>query len=272
MATNPIKKEREFLETNIEKQTLHQHHIDTDTSTPAFDTSKFSKIFTSPTEKFVTALGNNYVQSFITSGNISNGFAVVSDKRVYFKGTAYYREGKKLKKRNEERIIDLQDVTGTGYTLCKQLGFLLTFIISTIIAVLAIVIVVVLESEDLLFIAGACLLTGLAFLFMYFTNLMNLFEISSSGAVICFDTSWYNKEEIDDFQKHLRLAKDNYIANNPVKTVSEQQFTPQQPSYIIQQNTSSMDDLTSAAKLYKEGLLTEAEFKEIKANILSKKG
>ncbi len=50
---------------------------------------RFKRFFVSPKEKLVTTLGNTYIQNFLSDGSISQGFAVVSDKRMYFQGTTY---------------------------------------------------------------------------------------------------------------------------------------------------------------------------------------
>ena len=50
---------------------------------------KLTKLFVSPDEKVVAVLGDSYFQNFIHDRSIKKGFAVVSDKRVYFKGKLY---------------------------------------------------------------------------------------------------------------------------------------------------------------------------------------
>jgi hypothetical protein len=67
------------------------------------------------------------------------GFAVISNKRVYFKGKCYYKEDGKLKKSFEERTADLKDVTGTGYTRVHPTHLLITAIVSLVVAIALIV-------------------------------------------------------------------------------------------------------------------------------------
>lgn len=54
--------------------------------------------FVEPSETMVAELGHNYVQNYISTGTISNGFAVVTQKRVYFKGKCYSNINGKWKK------------------------------------------------------------------------------------------------------------------------------------------------------------------------------
>lgn len=90
------------------------------------------EILVDPSEKFVSVLGNNYVQSFLNTGYIGNGFAVLTDRRVYFKGTCLYKQGKKYVKRNEERILDIENVTGSGFEEINPFGYLIAAIILTL--------------------------------------------------------------------------------------------------------------------------------------------
>jgi len=98
--------------------------------------TKFNKIFASPAEKFVCTLGNSFAENFLASGSLKNGFAVLSDKRVYFKGICYISEGKKFIKRHEERIVDVKDVTGTGFIHTKSILLLVIAIIFSILPIL----------------------------------------------------------------------------------------------------------------------------------------
>ena len=77
-------------------------------------TDKFKHFFMNPKEQFVCALGNGYIQNFLANGYVGNGFAVVSDKRVYFNGKTYEVHNSRLKATSESRTVDLKDVTGTG--------------------------------------------------------------------------------------------------------------------------------------------------------------
>ncbi len=72
-------------------------------------------MFVSPDEQTVAVLGNSMAQTFLATGDLSSSFAVLSDKRVYFHGKAFVRNGKRFYVRKEKRIVDVQDVTGTGF-------------------------------------------------------------------------------------------------------------------------------------------------------------
>ena len=96
--------------------------------------NKFSQLFASPAEKFICVLGNSYTENFLANGTLSTGFAVLSDKRVYFKGVCFSRDGGGgWAKTQEERIVDIKDVTGTGFIHGKSLSLLLCAIFFSIL-------------------------------------------------------------------------------------------------------------------------------------------
>ncbi len=95
-----------------------------------------SKIFVSMKEKYICSLGNTYFQSFIANGTLSTGFAVLSDKRVYFKGKIYnLTQGKKWFMTNESKSVDLKDVTGTSVQEINNIGLLVCGVVFFVLAV-----------------------------------------------------------------------------------------------------------------------------------------
>ena len=75
------------------------------------DINKFSQYFVNKDETYISSLGN--------------GFAVISNKRVYFKGNCFSGSGKSLVKTDEERTVDVKDITGSGFLYRRYLGILL---------------------------------------------------------------------------------------------------------------------------------------------------
>ena len=98
--------------------------------------TKLSKSFVSPDEKYIASLGNGYIMNYLTNNSINKGFTFITDKRVYFKGSCLSGTGKKLVKTDEERTIDVKNITGSGFTYHRYWGVLLmlAFTIITLIA------------------------------------------------------------------------------------------------------------------------------------------
>ncbi len=89
------------------------------------DINKFSQYFVNKDETYVSSLGNGYLMNFLASGNLRRGFAVISNKRVYFRGSCFSGSGKLLVKTDEERTVDVKDITGSGFLYRRYIGILL---------------------------------------------------------------------------------------------------------------------------------------------------
>ena len=81
-----------------------------------------NNLFFSPDEREVAVLGSSFLMNYISAGNISNGSCVLSDKRVYFKGKCYSREGGRLIKTAEESTVDIKDITASGFSYSSKAG------------------------------------------------------------------------------------------------------------------------------------------------------
>ena len=122
-----IKKDTEVQERHLEEQHIRQ----------------LSASFISQNEKFITSLGNGYIVNYLTEKSLSNGFAFITDKRVYFKGSCLSGTGKKFTKTDEERTVDIKEITGSGFTYRKKVGLLYAAIGSLIILIVALFILAV---------------------------------------------------------------------------------------------------------------------------------
>lgn len=222
-------------------------------------------IFLNSKERFVCSLGNNYLQNFLAGGGLQKGFAVLSDKRVYFKGDCFVRSGKRFSKSTEERVVDVKDITGSGFISTNPIWALIVsiyFIVNTFIALLISIpsISLFANSEDLgimfLPVLFGVVISGI-FYYIYISKKHNFFQIQYAGGVIAFETKWYGVNEAQKFQKALRLAKDSYEqakeeSNNQTNIVS-----------------SSADELKKYSELFNSGAITQDEFNKIKQKYLN---
>lgn len=251
----------------------------------ADNAEKFKRFFMNPNEQFVCALGNGYIQDFLANGSVEKGFAVVSDKRVYFKGKTYDVVGKKLRATNEARTVDLKDITGTGVRAVKYPLLLVLGIIVPILLFLLILIIttsLVMGEPNYGAIIPTSLIIAAVFgcplLICYFATRKTILTISYAGGCIAFEIKWYSQQESADFQRNLRVAKDNAVENaenaaaNAVREVISSVSVPTvQTVQAVQPQAPviSADELTKYAQLYKDGLISEQEFAAIKAKLFS---
>ncbi len=228
--------------------------------------SRVKRLFSSPTESLVCILGNNLAESFLANGILSNGFAILSDKRVYFKGKCYSRTGKNFTKTTEERIVDVKDVTGTGFIHYKPLGRLIFGFILIASALMSIPAAT--EGESFSDFAGmylaSALLVGIIMVVSYFINRRSLFEISFAGGAIAFNTVFLNSEETQVFQRNIRLVKDAQA-----EQYEKQSEHLTQQSQTVQPSSNIAEDLKKYKELLDSGIISENEYTEIKNRLIA---
>lgn len=260
------------------------------------EVEKLSELFVSRDEKYIASLGNGYIMNFLVNKSINKGFAFITDKRVYFKGSCLSGTGKNLVKTNEERTIDVKDITGSGFTYHRYWGILLAMFVSVIAALAGAVCTALFGFEeyddynifDVFFsvLAGDAGRYGYYLLVNFLFNLVSmalflsltviccvgiknylfkrktLFRIEYAGGCIAFDASFYAKAEIDDFQKQLRRAKDMAEESAIVKTVTKE------TSVEVPAQSHNAENLRKYAELLKDGLITQEEYDAMKKKVL----
>lgn len=180
--------------------------------------AKFTRLFMNPNEKLVATLGNNYIQNYLHNGSVRNGFAVVSDKRAYFYGTSYTisyngRGNPNANKMSRSQVVDLKDVTGSGFIRMVNIGYAVLAWALVIISIFLIMLLYDIE-EGLAVIGGLAALSALLFLiYQYYDNKLSLISIQYAGGEIAFDIRWFSGQEINNFHQQLRLAKDKAVEN-----------------------------------------------------------
>lgn len=242
---------------------------------------KLSASFVSKDEKYIASLGNGYIMNYLTNKSVEKGFAFITDKRVYFKGSCLSGTGKSLVKTNEERTVDIKNITGSGFIYQRRLGILIGTLVPIIAAMAGSLYFLfkilfwlpnfltgvnsIWSIFEYLFSLVAIVALAIPFCIVFKNYLLNrktLFRIEYAGGCIAFDVTFYAKTEIDDFQKQLRRTKD--IAD---ENVSIKLLTPQVPTESQTQN-SNADDLRKYAELLKDGLITQEEYDAMKKKVL----
>lgn len=200
------------------------------------DSSKLTSLFVSPDERLVAVLGNSIAETFLSKGVLGNGFAVLSDRRVYFRGRCLVRTGKRFHTQKEERTIDAQDITGIGFVHQNPIWLL---VLAWILGIAGLVLCALGVSVAILALIPACILAGI-----YCSQSKTLFEISYAGGGIGFDVQWFPAEESQLFQKQVKLVSD---------ACKKQATQPSGKSGVA-------DELQKLALLLEKGLITQEEF------------
>lgn len=238
------------------------------------DNDRYRKIFVDSNEQFIGALGNNYLQNFLTSGSVGKGYAAISNRRVYFNGTTFTKNEKnRFVKQNESKIVDLKDVTGTGLVAYNNIGAIIGSVTGFLMALVLIIGGIALNPSSgggiLLLLGGFIfLILGVFGIIMYNVRKTTLLKIDFAGGCIAFDIKLYNHTEVDAFQRNIRIAKDNALKEEENRSAnairSAMSAMPQQAAPA----SSGADELMKYASMLEKGLITQEEFNAAKARLL----
>lgn len=224
--------------------------------------------FVSDTESAVAILGSRYVEQYLSDGSLPGGFVVVTQLRAYFKGMSNYRDyNGHFKKQTQEKVVDLKDITGTGYITFKRTGM---FVASIILLLVGFFIMIGSGGEEpSLSIGFTCLIVGIIFIIVYNCTKSTYFMIEFSGGNICFESKWYGKTVVDTFQNNLQKAVLD-IRKNGLEQASVAPVVTDKPTTPVEANGKA-ETLREYAKLKEDGLISEEEYQQMKAELISGK-
>jgi hypothetical protein len=160
--------------------------------------------FCSLDERAITTLGTGYVASFVAAGYMNRVGATVTNKRVYFSGTSFHLNSKgKPVQEKEQKIVNIRDVTSTGYKLYSPIHYLIAGGLAGLGVLLGVNAVVGFEEGIM---AGlAPVIIGIVLYHLYRKTLMC---IEYPCGNIAFDVRWFEEGEPDAFIRNIHLLKD----------------------------------------------------------------
>lgn len=169
-------------------------------------------IFVQKSERKIAVIGEGYLSNLIHNGTFGKGFGVLTDRRFYFSGKCFYKAGKQYFKTDEERTVDLEDITATGFVYHKFLWLLwlgILFLIMTFVYMIGVMFYGNVDGS-----LAATMLFGVFSVLMiaaynFFTIVF--YEVSFPGGCIAVRASAYGVKELKKFDKALRLAKDTWL-------------------------------------------------------------
>lgn len=244
---------------------------------------KIKESFVEPDENLIKILGTNMAKTYFSTGILGNGFAILSDKRMYFKGRCYIRKRKGFFKKMEEKVVDLDNVTGSGFIHNKNmvttilyyvtLGLFSLCSVFNMFLIPIILWIIYFRSgkewaKDVAIILCCIQSVGLVALFYVLYKAFNysLFEVSYAGGGMAFELSWITKEDSDTFNKTLQKTKSEYIKK---KKQEELEYIYNPPK-----DDDKEKSIPELLKEYKElldsGIITQSEFETKKYELLNK--
>ena len=159
-------------------------------------------------ETILATIGSNYLQNYLSGGNISKGIGILTQKRFYYKGHNFNGSGKSVKSTTTEGIVSLEDITFTEFTYTRHIAFLVLAILSTVATIIFV--------QETVFVAALLLIISILFYVLFFIKCQTLFLVSFPGGGFAFDIRWYPIADIRDFQQQLHLLKDYIKEENPI--------------------------------------------------------
>lgn len=174
------------------------------------DESAYSKVFVEPDEQLLGTLGNGYLEN-ILGKKVKKTHALLTDRRVYFQGTFYSGNGKNLQQDVVEKIVDLEDITGTGFRYNKPIGIIKSIITTIIMGIVGCVCFVFILGDWYWWQGTAIgiLISALIFTINYLLNRKVDFILEYAGGAIRFDATIVGLSNVKDFNKQIRRAKDH---------------------------------------------------------------
>lgn len=213
-----------------------------------------SSVLFNKDEHILAVLGNSTIQKFISTGVLGNGFAILTDKRIYFKGKCLIRHGKGFYKKTEEKAVDLKDVTGTGFVYNKAFWAVCAMVASIFLSFFAGLAETFTSSIVFGILMIVLMISCPVFLFIFLKYNYSAFEISYAGGGIGFDIHWITSAESSQFQTKLRLIKDE-ISKTETQT-------------SVVQNFNVPEQLLQYKSLLDQGVITQEEFDSMKEKLL----
>lgn len=169
---------------------------------PSKNSSYHNNVFVESDEQLLATLGNGWITNMLFFGKAKKCNALLTDKRLYLQGVFFSGSGQSMTREKYEKILDLEDITGTGFLYSTGLGILLSMLTVLILAVLG---AAVLSTEGAIigFLIGTVIVTV-----SYILSRETYFIIEYAGGSIRFKASIIGVADVKDFQKQIRRAKD----------------------------------------------------------------
>lgn len=86
---------------------------------------KEKNFFVSPSETVIATIGSNYLQNILDGQKVKRGYALLTEKRLYYRGKLFQGVGKHLTSTSEECIVSVEDITKTSFVHTRLTGALL---------------------------------------------------------------------------------------------------------------------------------------------------
>lgn len=174
--------------------------------------SELQKVFVESDEQLIAQIGNGYLVNMLYN-NLESCALMLTDKRVYLKGTVYSGSGRTLEKDISEKIVNIDDVTGSGFIF--KTPSRLALLLEVAIMIGGIVLSICIEygnkpiGQAIIGIVFSMIVGAILILPTYFLGKKTKFFIEYAGGKTTIDAKLIGVEDLRDFQKQIYRVKDN---------------------------------------------------------------
>lgn len=104
--------------------------------------------------------------------------------------------------------------------------------------------------------------------FMYHRSKVSMITIQYAGGEIGFDKKWFTQQEIDLFEKQIRVAKDRAIEASDNAVANKLQEAVSTITQSASSSNSKADELAKLADLLGKGAITQEEYDKMKKELI----
>lgn len=183
-------------------------------------------LFKDTAENGIAVLGSKYLHEYVNDGKLNEGFCILSDKRLYFKGKHLNKLGSKIVTKEADTVIDLEDIVSINKSKIGGFWGALHFGLMpiTIIVIVLMTICAFLELGGVV-IVGSETITNLGLILALLSFLLEIkvgkkyYEIHCKNECIALDILKYTDDEVKCFEKKLIETKNKVLIEKCVKPI-----------------------------------------------------
>lgn len=95
-----------------------------------------------------------------------------------------------------------------------------------------------------------------------------MITIQYAGGEIGFGKKWFTQQEIDLFEKQIRVAKDKAVEASDNAVANKLQEAVSNMTQSVTASNSKADELSKLADLLQKGAITQEEFEKMKKDLI----
>lgn len=197
-----------------------------------------NSIFMDSGERQTAVVGEGYLYRFLKENTLRCGFCVLTDRRIYCKGTYFHKTGRAYRASKGDYTLEIKDVTASGYATTRfGIVFLLELLFVVVLTVLTGLFLLLVDAiehyhfrmEDIIWGCTVLLVVGLvAAPIYYYVRPFRIFVIEYVSGKIAFLAFDYLEEDIRVFQRELYRIKDASVSAEPAASEPDNPENPRE--------------------------------------------